>query len=65
MAKVVKVGDGLILELSFWEKVGAFHGSPRIPADSVEKVEFFDELWGSDTLRGVRAPGTALSLIHI
>ena len=63
MAKVVQVGDELILELSFWEKLGALHSSPRIPANSVEKVEFFDELWGSDTLRGVRAPGTALPYV--
>jgi hypothetical protein len=63
MAKVVKVGDELVLELSFWEKMGALHSSPRIPASSVEKIEFFDELWGSDTLRGVRAPGTALPYV--
>ena len=63
MAKVKKVGHELILELSFWEKMGALHGSPRIPADSIEKVEFFDELWGSHTLRGVRAPGTALPYV--
>jgi hypothetical protein len=63
MAKVVQVGDELILELSFWEKMGAIHSSPRIPVGSVEKVEFFDELWGSDTLRGVRAPGTALPYV--
>ena len=63
MAKVVQVGDELILELSFWEKMGALHDSPRIPADSVEKVEFFDGLWGSSTLRGVRAPGTAIPYV--
>lgn len=63
MAKVVKVGDELILQLSFWEKLGAFHSSPRILASAVEKVEFFDELWGSHTLRGVRAPGTALPYV--
>ena len=43
--------------------MGALHSSPRIPAGSVEKIEFFDELWGSDTLRGVRAPGTALPYV--
>ena len=63
MAKVVRVGDELILELSFWEKMGALHSSPRISADFLEKVEFFDELWGSQTLRGVRAPGTALPYV--
>ena len=63
MAMVVKVGDELILELSFWEKLGALHGSPRVAADSVEKVEFVDQLWGSSTLRGIRAPGTALPYV--
>ena len=63
MARLVKAGDELILELSFWERLAALHSSPRIPLDSVEKVEFFDELWGSHTLRGVRAPGTALPYV--
>jgi hypothetical protein len=63
MAKVVKVGDELVLELSIWEQLAAFHSSPRIPLTAVEKVEFFDELWGSHTLRGVRAPGTAIPYV--
>jgi len=60
MAKLVKSGNELILELSIWEKLGALHDSPRVAAGSVEKIEFIDQLWGSSTLRGVRAPGTAL-----
>ena len=63
MALLVKVGDQLILELSIWEKLGALHDSPRVSADSVEKVEFIDQLWGSSTLRGIRAPGTALPYV--
>ena len=63
MAKVVQLGDELILELSFWEKLGALHSSPRVPLESIEKIEFVDELWGSDTLRGVRAPGTAIPYV--
>lgn len=63
MAKLVQVGDELILELSLWEKLAALHSSPRISAHSVEKVEFFEELWGSHTLRGVRAPGTAIPYV--
>ena len=63
MAKLVQVGDELVLELSFWEKLAALHSNPRIQVDSVEKVEFFDELWGSHTLRGVRAPGTAIPYV--
>jgi hypothetical protein len=63
MAKLVKVGSELILELSMWEKLGALHDSPRVSAGSVEKVEFIDQLWGSSTLRGIRAPGTALPYV--
>jgi hypothetical protein len=63
MAKVVKVADELVLELSFWEKMGALHLSPRTSIDSIESIEFIDQLWGSSTLRGVRAPGTALPYV--
>ena len=63
MAKLIRVGDDLILELSFWEKLGALHGSPQVSVDSIEKVEFIDQLWGSSTLRGIRAPGTALPYV--
>ena len=63
MAKIVKVGDELILELSIFEKLGALHSSPRAPIDSIEKIEFVDQLWGSLTLRGIRAPGTALPYV--
>jgi hypothetical protein len=55
------VGDELVtLELSFWEKLGALHSSPRASINSIEGIEFVAQLWGSSTLRGVRAPGTAL-----
>jgi hypothetical protein len=63
MARITRVGDDVILELSFLEKMGALHGSPRVALDSIEKVEFIDQLWGSSTLRGVRAPGTALPYV--
>ena len=63
MAKLVRVGSELILELSMWEKLGALHDSPRVSAHAVEKVEFIDQLWGSSTLRGIRAPGTALPYV--
>ena len=63
MAKIVKVGDEIVLELSFFEKLGALHSSPRASFDSIEKIEFVDQLWGSPTLRGVRSPGTALPYV--
>ncbi len=63
MAKIVKVGDEIVLELSFFEKLGALHSSPRVSFDSIEKIEFIDQLWGSPTLRGIRSPGTALPYV--
>jgi hypothetical protein len=63
MARVIREGDELVLQLSFWEKLGALNSSPRTSIDSVEKIEFVDELWGSSTLRGVRAPGTAIPYV--
>ena len=65
MAKIVRVGDEITLELSFWEKFGALHSGPRAAADSLEKVEFVDQLWRSDVLRGMRAPGTALPYVAL
>ena len=63
MAKIARVGDEIVLELSFWEKLAALHSSPRAPLGSIEKIEFVDQLWGSSILRGVRAPGTALPYV--
>jgi len=63
MARILKIGNELVLELSFWEKMGALHLSPRTSIDSIESIEFIDQLWGSSTLRGIRAPGTALPYV--
>jgi len=63
MARILKIGNELTLELSFWEKMGALHLSPRTSIDSIESIEFIDQLWGSSTLRGIRAPGTALPYV--
>jgi hypothetical protein len=63
MAKLIRDGNELVLSLSFWEKIGALHSSPRTTVASIEKVEFPDELWNSTTLRGVRAPGTGIPYV--
>ena len=63
MARVTREGNELILQLSFWEKFGALNSSPRTSLDSIEKVEFIDQLWGSSALRGVRSPGTAIPYV--
>ncbi len=60
MAKVKVMGDEVILELSFWERVGALHSSPRVSLNAVTKVELIDNLWSNNVLRGMRAPGTGI-----
>ena len=60
MAKVVRDGDQIILQLSFWEKFGALHGGPTAKVGAIAGIEIIEKLWGSHTLRGIRAPGTAL-----
>lgn len=63
MARVIREGNELVLQLSFWEKMGALNSNPRTSIDAIEKVEFVDQLWGSSALRGVRAPGTAIPYV--
>ena len=63
MAKLFREHSELVLSLSLWEKIGALHASPRTSIGSVEKVEFSVELWSSKTLRGIRAPGTAIPYV--
>ena len=60
MAIVKVVGGELVLELSFWERVGALHFNPRVSLSAVTKVEFIDNLWSNKVLRGMRAPGTGI-----
>jgi len=63
MAKLKIVGDKLILELSFLEKLGAFHSSPQALITAVANVEFAEKLWSNKVLRGLRAPGTAIPFV--
>jgi hypothetical protein len=63
MAKLIRDGSDLVLSLSFWEKIGALHSSPRTSLASVDKVEFPEELWSSKVLRGFRAPGTGIPYV--
>ena len=63
MAQVVIDGNELVLQLSFWEKMGALHTSPRALRSELISVESEEKLWGSDSLRGIRSPGTALPYV--
>lgn len=62
MAVLKREGLDLILELSRWERAGAMHTSPHIPADNVISVTSYPNLWRKGIIRGVRAPGTGIFL---
>jgi hypothetical protein len=63
LAKVKVIGDEVILELSFWERVGAIHSSPKVSIGAVTKIEFVEKLWSNEVLRGMRAPGTGFPYV--
>ena len=47
-----------MLQLSPWEKLGAFHGDLRMPISDIESFRLVSNPWTSEIMRGVRAPGT-------
>lgn len=58
MARMMVEGADLVIRLSRWERLGALHGSVRVPLASVVDVTATDNAWRQ--LRGVRAPGSGL-----
>jgi hypothetical protein len=63
MAKVVEQGDDLVLTLSFWEKLGGFHGSIRAPKSAMTRKVEVENPWRHKALLGVRAPGTGIPYV--
>ena len=63
MAHLKVIDTELVLELSFWERIGSLHGSLRVPVSSIAKIEFVDNLWSNKVLRGLRAPGTGIPYV--
>lgn len=63
MAKVTVSGNYYILELSFWEKIGAFHASPKARISSLVSITEFKDPWRREVLKGWRAPGTGIPFI--
>ena len=63
MAKIVEVGSELILQLSWREKIFAFHGNPRAKASDLVSTTDSTNPWSSEVLRGVRAPGTGIPYV--
>ncbi len=61
MAKVIEIGDQLVLKLSRLEKIGSLHKSLRVPKSSLVSIEDIPNPWfKANGLRGLRAPGTGL-----
>jgi hypothetical protein len=58
MAALVVQGNELVLNLSTLEKIGAVHGSIRVPLSAVQVVRVAEDPWSE--LRGMRAPGTGV-----
>jgi hypothetical protein len=56
MAMLVTENDELVLRLSRWEKLGAFHDDIRVPRSAVQSVSVSPRPFKE--LRGMRAPGT-------
>lgn len=52
-----------MLQLSPWEKLGAFHGDLRMPISEIEFFRSISNPWTSEIMRGVRAPGTGIPFL--
>jgi len=63
MAKLVRDGDDLRLELSFREKIGALHSSPHASLKALESVTYYKSPWSMSVIRGIRAPGTGFPFV--
>jgi hypothetical protein len=58
MANVAIEGSDLVVQLSFWEKIGALRSGVRVSLGSVRQARATSEPWAE--LRGIRAPGTGI-----
>lgn len=58
MASLVSEDGDLVLRLSRWEKLGAFHDDVRVPLSAIEHVSVSPTPFRE--MRGMRAPGTGV-----
>ena len=63
MAILVTDGKEIRLKMSLLERLGALVSPPTAPLGQVQSIQFIDELWSKDVLRGFRAPGTGLPYV--
>ena len=63
MAKVIEVGENLILKLSLLEKIGGLHKDLIVPKNNLVKKTVAENPWSKEVLKGVRAPGTGIPYV--
>jgi hypothetical protein len=63
MAILVIEGAEIRLKMSPLERLGALVSPPTARLDQVQSIQFIDELWSKDVLRGVRGPGTGMPYV--
>jgi len=63
MAILVIEGEELRLQLTPLEQAAAFWPAPKAQLSQVKSIEFADDLWTTQVLQGVRAPGTGIPFV--
>ena len=63
MATLTKSDGKIQLNFSFFEVLGAFHGSLSAPEEWVESITYSEKPWSAEVMAGVRAPGTGVPLL--
>ena len=63
MAILVIDGDDIRLQLTPWEQLAALWPAPKALLSQVQSIEFADNLWTTQVLQGVRAPGTGIPFV--
>jgi hypothetical protein len=63
MAKLEVIDGNIFLKLSKLEVLGACHRSLRMPMSELLEMKMIDNPWTSETMRGMRAPGTGIPYI--
>ena len=63
MAILVIEGEHIRLQLSPLEQAAAFWPAPKALLSQVESIQFVDNLWSTQVLQGVRAPGTGIPFV--
>lgn len=63
MAILMIDGEQISLKLSLPERLGALVPPPKAGLDQVESIQFVENLWSTEFLRGLRAPGTGFPYV--